>query len=319
MAIMTSVSKFSKSSKRLRTTFEAFKFPASDTVQFRALITPCLSSCKPVQCNLMNMETGINQEFISYGKRRRKRSSHDILMNEQPNPEVVVVGAIRIKDTFDFETSSGSIPSSGLTRSPVSHEDPLVTTEEPSDLGTLLDPLTIESAKCSDLIGLGLASVVFLFGQLILLIGWYYMYQKVRMLRAKMSSLSSESDQSDAGSSSNLYASGLGLSRVTKVFPSKYLFPTTFSSSASSSCSSSRGCHHQESSGFYHSPPSSSLSSGSKHSFLLTPDKINDFMSKRNFNHPWKSRETRRRAGRKTLFQIQEKEKVMSLYLLLGS
>lgn len=72
MAIMTSVAKFAKSGKRLRTTFEAFKFPSSNTVQFRALITPCLSSCKPVQCNLLNTETGINQEFISYGRRRRR-------------------------------------------------------------------------------------------------------------------------------------------------------------------------------------------------------------------------------------------------------
>lgn len=69
---MTSITKFTKTSKKLRTTFEAFKFPASDTVQFRALITPCLSSCKPVQCSLLNTETGINQEFVSYGRRKRR-------------------------------------------------------------------------------------------------------------------------------------------------------------------------------------------------------------------------------------------------------
>ena len=73
---MTSISKFTKTSKKLRTTFEAFKFPASDTVQFRALITPCLSSCKPVQCSLLNTETGINQEFVSYGRRKRRRDAN---------------------------------------------------------------------------------------------------------------------------------------------------------------------------------------------------------------------------------------------------
>lgn len=147
MAIMTSITKFSKSSKKLRTTFEAFKFPSSDVVQFRAVITPCLSSCKPVQCSLLNSETGVNQEFVSYGRRKRRRrrsadtastgtvetkeKSHDATGDKsglehqhhsgvageadaetRANADVVVVGAIRITENFaSLDHPDGLTPS----------------------------------------------------------------------------------------------------------------------------------------------------------------------------------------------------------------
>lgn len=31
--------------------FDAFKFPSSEVVQFRALVTPCVPTCEPAQCN----------------------------------------------------------------------------------------------------------------------------------------------------------------------------------------------------------------------------------------------------------------------------
>jgi hypothetical protein len=30
--------------------FDAFKFPTSEMVQFRALVTPCMPKCAPVDC-----------------------------------------------------------------------------------------------------------------------------------------------------------------------------------------------------------------------------------------------------------------------------
>ena len=38
------------SSNSLKTKFDAFKFPSSDTVQFQALVTLCMPTCAPVKC-----------------------------------------------------------------------------------------------------------------------------------------------------------------------------------------------------------------------------------------------------------------------------
>ncbi|GIY17275.1 uncharacterized protein CEXT_557511 [Caerostris extrusa] len=46
-SIMGSLSKASNSGKTLLAPFEAFKFPTSDIVQFKALVTPCLPNCEP--------------------------------------------------------------------------------------------------------------------------------------------------------------------------------------------------------------------------------------------------------------------------------
>ncbi|TGZ51710.1 Uncharacterized protein DBV15_03894 [Temnothorax longispinosus] len=39
--------------------FDAFKFPSSEVVQFRALVTPCMPTCEPVQCD-QEETTGMN-------------------------------------------------------------------------------------------------------------------------------------------------------------------------------------------------------------------------------------------------------------------
>ena len=327
MAIMTSVAKFSKSGKRLRTTFEAFKFPSSNTVQFRALITPCLSSCKPVQCNLLNTETGINQEFISYGRRRRwargadgdadagaseygqdaphgrpdaaaikpsnshygsvaasdqlnyrsmvhgitpgnrkavnddseeaKAASKDETSNtnyhshadgEQvyiykdrhslhasqyesttqeplvdPKSQVVVVGAIKISDSFDFllddlgkandaEVGAGKYPNPSsnsnkqtskgqviaidgdhgdqvqVSSSSLSRKS-LATLSANSNAPSTMTTSTSDSTNCTDLIGLVVACSVFLLGQLMIIATWFYMYKKVQMYQWVSSTL----------------------------------------------------------------------------------------------------------------------------------
>ena len=37
--------------QKLQADFDAFKFPTSDVVQFRALVTPCIPRCDPVKCD----------------------------------------------------------------------------------------------------------------------------------------------------------------------------------------------------------------------------------------------------------------------------
>merc|ERR1712123_421654 len=53
------------SAKILQANFDAFKFPSSQLVQFRALVTPCMPRCDPVICE--DRGTG----FSSFGRKKR--------------------------------------------------------------------------------------------------------------------------------------------------------------------------------------------------------------------------------------------------------
>jgi len=68
--IMSPMSKSSFSTKILISQFDAFKFPSSDLVQFRALVTPCVPFCEPVICNY-DAEVGDLRSVKSFGRRRR--------------------------------------------------------------------------------------------------------------------------------------------------------------------------------------------------------------------------------------------------------
>lgn len=46
--------------KTLIANFDAFKFPTSEVVQFRALVTPCMPRCQPVQCVYQDYYGGDN-------------------------------------------------------------------------------------------------------------------------------------------------------------------------------------------------------------------------------------------------------------------
>lgn len=47
--------------KILEAPFDAFKFPTSDIVQFKALVTPCLPKCDPVNCNVIGHNGAIHR------------------------------------------------------------------------------------------------------------------------------------------------------------------------------------------------------------------------------------------------------------------
>lgn len=69
--IMGSVQKMSQNRKVLVSQFDAFKFPSSDVVQFRALVTPCIPTCEPVNCDNEDSMSGESKSLISYGRRKR--------------------------------------------------------------------------------------------------------------------------------------------------------------------------------------------------------------------------------------------------------
>ena len=73
-----------ESSKILIANFDAFKFPTSEVVQFRAHVTPCMPTCEPIECVYKNYYGGDNTRITSYG--RKKRNAHSMSNSMQNNP-----------------------------------------------------------------------------------------------------------------------------------------------------------------------------------------------------------------------------------------
>ena len=73
--IMGPLAKQKGNSKSLLANFDAFKFPTSEVVQFRALVTPCMPRCQPVECVYQDFYGGDNTRIISYGRKKRSPAS----------------------------------------------------------------------------------------------------------------------------------------------------------------------------------------------------------------------------------------------------
>ena len=105
--IMGPIYKSTDTGKILLSHFDAFKFPSSPTVQFRALVTPCMPTCEPVQCDENNFG-GESRSIISYGRKRRsanethlvERKRRDTISN--PHEDMLLVQSIHINDKFGF-------------------------------------------------------------------------------------------------------------------------------------------------------------------------------------------------------------------------
>ena len=108
-AIMGEVRKSETTNKTLASKFDAFRFPTSDVVQFRAMITPCLPACEPVVCDVLDY-TGQTKAINSYGRRKRDASSSSTELDLFGNPrrvrratkpeEVLVVQSLKIVDRY---------------------------------------------------------------------------------------------------------------------------------------------------------------------------------------------------------------------------
>jgi hypothetical protein len=112
-AIMGEVRKGGANNKTLSSKFDAFRFPTSDVVQFRAMITPCLPTCEPVVCDVLDY-TGQTKAINSYGRRKRREATTagsstyelDIFGNVRrikratKPEEVLVVQSLKIVDRY---------------------------------------------------------------------------------------------------------------------------------------------------------------------------------------------------------------------------
>lgn len=123
-SIMAAMTNSKGNGQTLEAQFDAFKFPTSETVAFRALVTPCIPHCEPVHCQNRALD-GVLYEAESFGKRRRRRrsaliedqlsfSQHKSPMRKQrqlsnsqlATEEVVLRNSIAIKDRFFEDNQS---------------------------------------------------------------------------------------------------------------------------------------------------------------------------------------------------------------------
>merc|ERR1711971_1499138 len=115
-SIMGEVYHSDKSDKISLSAFDAFRFPTSDVVQFRAMITPCLPKCEPVQCDVLDY-TGQTKSVDSYGRKKRSALISLPRTKRTTNPEeMLVVQSLRIVDSMARGRSTSS-PSSPLENS----------------------------------------------------------------------------------------------------------------------------------------------------------------------------------------------------------
>ena len=171
--IMGPINAMNGTSKLLRAPFDAFKFPNSDVVQFKALVTPCLPFCEPVQCDVQDY-LGYQRQIESHGKRKRRESSG--LDNN-----LLVVQTIRIADKF--QAPADSSPAKIRTAS----------TE--SEVAVLSSDTVVpsQSPPCLNLLGLLMAGALFLVAQAVLIGAWAFIWQKRR--QTKMAETTVESDR----------------------------------------------------------------------------------------------------------------------------
>ena len=131
------------SSKTLKAPFDAFKFPNSDVVQFKALVTPCLGACAPVQCNVQDY-LGYQRKVDSLGRRKRRAAENATLGGDS---NLLVVQSIRISDKFQ-------VPSDGPTEiieTELSESEVVVLSSDPSHTSAVppcLNLLVIHHLTC---------------------------------------------------------------------------------------------------------------------------------------------------------------------------
>ncbi|KAH7640262.1 hypothetical protein HUG17_7729 [Dermatophagoides farinae] len=209
IAIMGAMNKIGGDRKAIEGPFDAFKFPTSETVQFRALVTPCLPTCEPVQCDIRGYDGGL-RELSSFGRRRRRRSirrrsissnhiNNDDILNEE---EIIVAKAIQIKDKFAFNGKDKRKNQSGQLQQQQQqdHHRSTYDSNEEAFIVSRRD-LISNTGTCLNSMGFIFAGSFFLLAQLVLLLTWACLRSRSQSLLTKTSTLSSPSFSSSSSAS----------------------------------------------------------------------------------------------------------------------
>lgn len=162
--IMGPVNVFNATTRALSAPFDAFKFPNSDVVQFKALVTPCLPKCEPVQCDVQDY-LGYQRQIDSMGRRRRR------VRRDVEAEDLLVVQTIRIADKFQVPEPAADPVADGTVTSN-------------SDAGQVMvlhsGGKHQSTPPCLNLLGLLMAGALFLVAQAVLIGAWTFIWQKRR-------------------------------------------------------------------------------------------------------------------------------------------
>ncbi|XP_016951794.1 uncharacterized protein LOC108025726 [Drosophila biarmipes] len=176
--IMSAMQKLASNRKVLLSQFDAFKFPSSELVQFRALVTPCIPRCEPVICD--NDENGELKSLLSYGRRKRsvlngtdgvelaiksERQKRDVSHQAAGDENILLVQSIQITDKFAFNGADAP----GGSGSEAGGLDGLAKLQ--LDLGT-------KSDTCINGYGFIIAGALFLLLQLTVIAVWDNMQKR---------------------------------------------------------------------------------------------------------------------------------------------
>ena len=169
--IMGPLTKGKNYEKLLLANFDAFKFPTSEIVQFRALVTPCMPRCQPVECVYQDFYGGDNTRVTSYGRKRRE-------VSDSRGQELLVTQNFLVVDKFNRSKAGKKSPSGkpGTTFSNTQslNFDSAVDVERTGDW----DPASLE--VCLDVTGLCIGVAVFLVAQLVIVFTWTHLWQRRR-------------------------------------------------------------------------------------------------------------------------------------------
>lgn len=169
----------------LETSFEAFKFPTSELVQFRALITPCVANCQPFKCNL-NLPSGRTSQTLSYGRRRKREAANNA---DDSLDNVIVVESLSVTDKFNSQARGKKIDTNDNLEIYENFDGNLHSPPLLIDILTFFSYLTDDdirlrtsrihlSSACINTISVILFAVVFLIGQAILLVTWSILWNR---------------------------------------------------------------------------------------------------------------------------------------------
>jgi len=199
-SIMGEVYRSEKSNRISLSNFDAFRFPTSEVVQFRAMITPCLPKCEPVVCDVLDY-TGQTKSVDSYGRKKRSvMSSYVDLMTRKRRAvkpeEMLVVQSLKIVDRYGKKEAEkkSSKENSGFD---FLDED-------------LLSGAGIVEPECLDKTSMISGAVIFLAAQLVIVILFAMIWRRNQRNSSKGLDLleGSTAGTSRADSLSYLYESG---------------------------------------------------------------------------------------------------------------
>lgn len=205
------------SGKILKSSFDAFRFPTSQMVQFRAMVTPCMPTCEPVQCDIIDY-TGQSRYVDSYGRKKRWVEAfgldHQTRVKRMTQPEeVLVMQTLRIVDKIGHRrkqlkpsrSQNGNFRNSTNLHTLNQQE---IDEEHYSHIDIVESNSSSNDRSCIDDTSLIAGAIVFIVIQVLLLILWTLVWKKKRTEHAKEVILPPEACSS-TDSLSYIYDSGI--------------------------------------------------------------------------------------------------------------